>query len=355
MNPFNNDAIVYFGGTTLCTLGIDEVYRMNSPVEVKSRYINGLSQTVHAVWRSGLKTGFPATSVQSSHYNNTFTIRTTYTFEHTVTRSTAHSLSYIPLDENYTAPILYAIKKSFDAQVKVNSCNGATIVLDTSFTYNDFVARGGSIYIDDLDIVISINEFEHVPYHPESKMGREKKHVDKVNEKKSANRSFTYNVEIVDNTGVFGNRFKKIGEFVFKIVPIEDRTRLDGIYIISDRPSDTAYSLSGVISTYYTFEEAEEKVGLYRNHEDAKYSGDVTGARKKLIQDMEYENTKRKMEHESKKDEREYHRTKDKIELEQRTTARKEAMEILKWVGALFGIAVSAYIGIEKLKAKTGK
>lgn len=357
MESTNIDAVVVFGCTTLCRLATSQASRY-SPMNVKIQYINGLRKDAHVLFRSGFSIAFPSMPINAVGYVDSFIIRTTYNLDSIITRSAAESLSYAPKDPEVTAGILLSIREAFDEQVLRGSYNGANITIDTVVTHDMLLRSGGSVYMDDVDLIVSIVDFEALPVHPYSRKGREKARMRKRSEQSSPS-SFSYTLEVVDNRGIYGIRYSRIGDKVFKISPIKDNTRQDGVYVVSPRPSEGEYVFKEVIETFYTFEDAEKLLGLFRTYDLAFHSGDLAGHRKIELTEKEHENLllkskiiREKEEVDQSKNILEMFREMENSRYEREALDRRKHLEMLKYLPAVIAGLGALYLSVKSLIPK---
>ncbi|WJJ55119.1 hypothetical protein [Xanthomonas phage RTH11] len=83
-----------------------------------------------------------------------------------------------------------------------------------------------------------------------------------------------YGVYIRDRDHQYGNRFININGSVYSVPVIEDEDEeIDGVYRITCGRTSSNFAPKRVLTEYYTFEEADEKLGLYQTYNEANTLG----------------------------------------------------------------------------------
>jgi hypothetical protein len=270
-----------------------------------------------------------------------------------------------------------------------NVKNTEYFAIDFIISRDAFVKRGSNIYIPELDIVIS-NRLNHkCPKHPLSEKFRRNLLLDFDN--KTVNSDvFGYTIRIIDNNGIYGDRYVNLNGKAYRIPARKDNLLLDGVYCNCSHEAIGNYDTDPV-SKKYSFNEADKALGLYKTIEDALTYGDPTKIREKELEQLKLETkereiilTKEKSELEfkykqvelEKKEEtakaetmrkelehalhverirrNDYYeeasiRRKDRFE--ERSVDRKDWTEILKFVPAIIGAIATGYLAWEKFKS----
>lgn len=168
--------------------------------------------------------------------------------------------------------------------------------LDFAVREEDLVGRGGDLYLEDMDIVLSTTHPSSAPMHPKSE---ELHRTELVEKEEHINRaqSFGYSLRIVDSQGIYGERFVNIHNNVYRVPRIEKSKLNDGVYLVSSGTMDGGIAESPKpVSRRYTFEEADEILPLYETIKEANTLGDVFAQRQKEIADQQYELKEREQE-----------------------------------------------------------
>jgi hypothetical protein len=210
-------------------------------------------------------------------FNKKLIIRTTMIMNAAIKLDTQHILSGVTDDSSSSE--LIALRNAFNEHEKKTYYSGAKLVLDYPVSYDQLRANGGTIYHHELDCVISILPIEYAPQHPFSNSAKEANSI-QSNLVHQDNKCFGYSVELIDSAKRYGDRYLNIGNKVYRVTTKTDGSRKDGIYVVSNNPVTGKFDVTDVKVNYFTFEEAQEKVGLFKTHEEALNLGDVSLAKK---------------------------------------------------------------------------
>ena len=133
----------------------------------------------------------------------------------------------------------------------------------------DDMKQDGSVYIREVDAVISRNKKEMAVPHPNSTFGLHQ--FDVTRNPNTCNQAGVF-VQVVDNDNLARARYYYSGKQLVEVPSIVDKTRESGVYCtVSSAASDGFLTPK---TSVMTFDEAEETIGLYRNQEDARTHGD---------------------------------------------------------------------------------
>ena len=301
------DIPTHFNNVITSAVGNRDMVLGSSPIEYRIRYTNNIKSTITVVTRSGLRFTLPS---QFSMTCNKLIIRVDIFIHNTAQMDVRKVLSKVSENSSNEMRIMRDI---FTNQIRENKHGGAVISLDYSFTKEDLIRVGGSVYSNELDYVISLDSLENAPPHPHSYVGDRKQIFNSTNKGDSRLNSFKYSILLVDNDRQYGPRYISIGSNVFKINPIIDNDRKDGVYVINS--SENMGIEDDVI--YFSMEDAKEKIGLFRTREEAKNNDEVNLSRKMKIAELEHESTTLKVEVQKLKHVQDMDAIKRKSELEQ--------------------------------------
>lgn len=355
-----DDVFTLFGGTDNCPLDQQTALREVGPIEIRTQFHNYLGTEATIVLRSGLSTFIPCeTPSRWRSYAGQFVVRTTIFINARICRSVAECMHYVPRDATLSPRVLLAIRKSFDEQVPDNKSRNVTIILDTVVSLEELRQHGDSVYLDEVDVVVTLKQAPGIPAHPQSVLGRQYDMQRQARNTNPGNAGFFYNLELIDNLDQYGPRYIRLGEHVFKLDVKRDRSRPDGIYLTSQKPVKGSVTVSGVHTQYYTFEDAQKTLGVFNNYNEALFDGDIASQRKREIQDMEFELHKLRSNNAREKEEFERERLRLERELQKETErndraahVRKVFLETLKYLpAAIIGIG-SAYTAVRAIKKK---
>lgn len=157
--------------------------------------------------------------------------------------------------------------------------------VDYGVNENDVVQSGGSLYLVNLDVVVSTMQGGYVPHHPFSAEGIRNRLVAE-NEQINTAGTVGYAIQIIDNEDVFGARYININKEIFLVQPMKDPGRNSGVYRTSTAPVSQKGGVGAPRSDYFTFGEAEEFLGLFRSYEDAWVLGDIAAERKRELDQL---------------------------------------------------------------------
>lgn len=156
--------------------------------------------------------------------------------------------------------------------------SGKSATVSTVLTRADFENNGGTLYIENLDIVLSIKG-EGVLVHPYSEQGRQ---MELIRDTQGAglNDAANFTIRIVDNHRRLGAQFINLNGDVYRVPACEDHNMEDGIYVIRTGISQGDYAPSPPTVERYDFEEGREALRLFDNVQAAKVHGNVEAATK---------------------------------------------------------------------------
>lgn len=365
----------------------------NIPFDMNTVYVNGTNRTITVVHRNGMHWCIPPTrGIAKDGY---FRVRISYRFNREVFNDTRH-ISNGPDEDDPNE--LQILKNGLFAMEEGNVLYNSpgALGVEHRITAEEILARGGNVYAANLDLVLSTEEDPlAVAEHLYSVVASRQQLIE-ADESINSKDSFGYSVRIVDKNGSFGPRFINVNGKVYKVPVSHDRSLQDGVYVTSsgEISGDYDYSVPGV--KRYSFEEAEAKVGLYKNHNDALVYGDVIEMEKRKLEEVaaqnklmeqklrmermereaELDKLKNEMEKEKARleqslaeskalierreyeikqarDELEHQRKLEalqaKNEQEQRSYVRKDTSEVLKFIPLLFTGIIAAFVAIAKI------
>lgn len=139
---------------------------------------------------------------------------------------------------------------------------------------SDFDANNGVLFLQHIDLQLSVLDQASTAPHPFSLLGQRNRDAFEFKED-LAPRGVFYGVYIRDHNRQFGARFMNINNFVYGVpVKSDDGSdERDGVYCVHSGQSESEFVPNRVMVEYYTFEEAEEKLGLFQTWREAKTLG----------------------------------------------------------------------------------
>lgn len=333
--------------------------------KVSHFYINNTDEDIAVIHRNNLPIILERSAGHFAQMGN-FIIRTVYKFtSHQRIVNTINNIqkyrSAFNLKQEDLDLLLEALIKAYDNDHKLNF---ATVSIDREIA-NKTIKDRSCVYVNDADILLcdyrSFGKYPH-PYSPE---GISRQDYKNISEERKISGVF---VELIDNENVIKNRYMYVAK---KLVPIpshSDPSKMSGVYF-----SRTEYDSLGNVHIepeYLTFEEAEEKLGLYKTQDEA-----LTGGNPELISKTEFqktnaelerlrnenarmtiENAKIKEEHDIKKvvrnDQAEEISLSRKTYYEDRIYDRKDNSEFLKLSGVIIATGIGIYAALQKTSSK---
>lgn len=133
----------------------------------------------------------------------------------------------------------------------------------------DELRQEGSVYIREVDAVISRSKKEMAVPHPNSAFGLQQ--FDVTRNPSTCNQAGVF-VQVVDNDNLARARYYYSGKQLIEVPSTADKAKESGVYCtVSTAAADGFLTPK---TSFMTFAEAEEAIGLYRNQEDARNHGD---------------------------------------------------------------------------------
>jgi len=146
------------------------------------------------------------------------------------------------------------------------------IKMGCSLTLKELKSVGGRLYMDDLDIVISLAEPTAADHHPYSRAAIE----EYMALRWSDEASFMFRMYIVDNDRRYSSRYFNFNNRIYRIpVVYKDGVR-DGVYVVHPPEVSSGLAAHGPVkydATHMTMEEAEKAYNLYATVADAETYG----------------------------------------------------------------------------------
>lgn len=283
-----------------------------SPVEYRVSYINNLYTDVVIGWRSGFSFSIPSSGAE--RFGETFVIRVEISLAPWVSIDVGKLLSRIRDDSNVE---LKAMKEAIEVQSSKSRHGGTLLTVDYPVTMETLKKYGGAVYYSELDQVVSILPAADTPDHPYSDAGKAQYVQD--TQGNHASRGFTYNLEIVDNTGRMGTRFVNINGSVFPINPTPAYGRRDGIYVRTSGSIDEFGEPHDTVKRVGSTGDLGE-LGIFSSFEEATTRGDAS--HKLKLQETEKEQLLAELKHQVTTQKHRFDL--EKIEREQESKANEE-------------------------------
>lgn len=361
-----------------------------SPFKVEKEYYNGLSEPVTVVDRSGIPVSITPMRIE---FPNTFLVRFNFTYNRSV-KIDIERLS------NAKCETSRALRDAIrHGSVKEGAFGRMAATITYAVTKEQLHSGGGSLYLTNLDIVVSTMQGHYVPRHPFNLDGI-RNHMVGKEETINTVGSFGYAIQIVDNEGVYGKRYININKEIYEVSPFVDNTRLSGVYHAKTAPVGENGIVPPPIAVRFTFEEAEQYLGFFKTIEEARILGDISEEQKRELEEralqlkrdvadfnatklakeveldeqrrsfelerLQEEELRRSRENEWKRQESEQSmrlmRLKEEIaaldhrrsmesinrkdHFEERSYSRKDSSEMFKWIPAVIGAGTALFLAL---------
>lgn len=260
------------------------------PIETRTCYINNLPVDITVIDRNGFRHSVKS-NLNGSTYS--FIIRTEIKIRYDSIQEIRKLLSCIETKYNQT---LTTIKEVVLSKAQNETYNGFSIYLDHVVDIDDLKKNNGSFYCKPKDVVLSTHSTYTAPAHPYAE--------DSVNdfffpndEGKIVAGVPVFRIEVIDNADQIGNRYLYCFGVLHELFPKSDIERDSGVYLTlmeTNVLNDTGFTL---VQKKFTFEEAQETLGLYKTKEEAVNAGDIKLARREELARLEVENQRLKQEY----------------------------------------------------------
>jgi len=275
---------------------------------VNHEFINGLPKVVTVVDRDGVRVEIPPST---NPMVNDFIIRVKLEIGREVNLNIDNLLN----SSSPGAAILVELVQRGD---QIHRHGKRKFSLDYHITLDDIESRGGSVYLNNLDRVVSTLQGNFVPHHPYSDIAVRNQLVENdpnINDVAS----FGYSLRIVDSHNHYGDRYVNINNQVYKVPVVTSSSMPDGVYLTSSGTVEGNYQYARPVSKRYSFEEADDALRLYKTVEDAKTFGDVIAEKEKELKELSVKLKEREQRLREEKMEREseFERFKQQIAREQ--------------------------------------
>lgn len=250
-----------------------------SSATIKESYHNGMRVPVTVVLRSGQRIQTPPTRggsgdfcvVQIQEYQSNVNLDNSELSDDSGTKTTK------PSEDLISALGVVYNPSGF------NNSPHRRASLKFTVTHAELAAKGGSVYVPALDIVISLKGVASAPVHPYSLLGLRKQLIT-VDPMFDHTNGLHYQVKIVDRTGEFGSRWMNINGQVFQVPVVTAGAYQDGVYITSTHPGESTSPFDYARADYYQFRELKDDIlPLYRTPGDAATLGDPQSAYKRSL------------------------------------------------------------------------
>lgn len=206
----------------------------------------------------------------------------------------------------------------------------------------EMMDKGGVLYLQELDVVVSLHGIEHLPRHPASNADYQLAFEEKMETMTAGSSGLM--VGVIDNEDRFGTRYMNVNGFVCRVTAIRDTLQPSGIYLCV--PGNVERGKEILFYDLAKLDDNECPIRFYATQAEASAHGDVFAEAEKAWerekQEFERQITTLKNENEIKSLER-------KDYYEDRSAERKDDSENLKMFVASAGVIGGAITIISKL------
>lgn len=284
MNQLETPLSSHFGKPALYHNGFKKQMAHSSPITITESFFNYTRTPLTLVKRNGLVIPLQPEPVMG--FDEKLCIRVEFQIRNA---SVALIKKQLTLIDEQDDEALHQLRAALENSVISPTAFGVKVTLEYPLSLTELKKYGGTVYYGELDLVVSLDPPDTVIPHPHSERGRRANIATEIMTSNNAE-SFGYSVFVVDNHGQYGPRYLNIGGKVYRVGPVRDFSQKDGVYVTSSRPADGDLFMPGVEVLHYSFEGAEETVGLYKTFDEAMNLGDLNTARKEALVNMEQAN-----------------------------------------------------------------
>lgn len=238
-------------------------------------YQNGFPYPVVVIFRSSIAIKIPPLT-QNDRKEKGFVVHQRMRFPRAVNFDVHKVLDEV---DSKSSAELQAILKAYTDAKNSQIARGYECAMSYAVTRSRFEKSGGSLYIEELDIVICRDTDEAQTLHPVSIEG----HAMALREEQR-HMGFVFNVRINDTTQQYGDRFINLAGQVYRVIATSDRTVPDGVYLQAPSPTDRYVTEQ----RHYAFDKADQELPLFRTANDALVLGDVGEARKRESEEFQF-------------------------------------------------------------------
>lgn len=261
------------------------------PFTVEYAYYNYTGSPVILSLRNGLRLELKS---EDSLTSSGFTVKVIYKFS----KHTAERLcTYLANRDCTTDDPMYSFKEGLLTR-PYKQGNRFIVVVDYQIAKREFGMQGGAIYISDSDILLTMTDSIEKAYpHPYSEEHTRLQHGSETN-----SASFVYKLDLVDNHQSVSGKYANINGEVFRVSPIKDPTRPDGLYKYSRKAHEQNNPDALSYETFYSFADIKQ-AGVYDTVDEAEYAGNAGLKKKEELLQAEHATSLKKYEAEAAKQE----------------------------------------------------
>lgn len=169
------------------------------------------------------------------------------------------------------------------AAAKAQGRQDRVCYVDYKIPEEDFDSNGGLLFLQSLDIQLSVLSAANTPHHPYSISGQRDRDAYALRQSKEV--TTMYGVVIRDKDGFFGDRFLNINNEVYRVPVIRDGQEPDGVYRHVTGRTTGEFRVDRTAVEFFEFEEADKELGLYLTYNDALALGNQAEKNKRDYDD----------------------------------------------------------------------
>lgn len=240
-------------------------------------FVNNLPGIVYVRDRFDLRATIEPASRRNAHKPDVFLIR------NTISCSVDNKKGFVTearkVNESDRNVLQKAYVSEWSAEERFNP--RSDIRVENKLTQAMFERANGVIYLEDFDLLLFYGQDAEVQsnriYHPYSSRGVAQRHLMRVTTDVKVG-DFSFNIKIVDNSGLFGDRWLRIADKVIRIRPVVDQNTQDGIYVMYRNDSFAGNEDMHLLVSHYKLAEeaAVPYFRLYKTHIDAQSAPEAT-------------------------------------------------------------------------------
>lgn len=265
---------------------------VQAPFNVQMLYTNGLAQSVTITLRNGLSFSIPSNPALQ-RYSQYFTCQVRYQAERGVNIDVSRILDEV--DPDHSPPEMVALKKARDRAHLTPVSHAANFGIDYSLSRDEIIRNGGSIYVHELDILVTMGIDPHMPIHPFSDLGLAVKACYQERMDSTYN-GFMSAIELIDNADRIGDVFINFYGKAYRIPARKDPEREDGFTLYQTHDVNNETRESDVVVTRLNYEELDKLIGVFTTAKEAEAYGSILDQKDRELQQAKQDHELDKLE-----------------------------------------------------------
>lgn len=264
-----------------------------APLSISTQYLNGLPVPVNITLRNGLTFTVPANPGRL-RYSPNFTVQVRYDVARDVNIDVGRILDDVDETDSLEKQLL---KRATENATDNPYAPRSAFALDFNVTLEEVKRCGGALYLEELDIVISLCQGGYVPIHP---AGSASMRMTERGMSRQPSEGFLLEITINDPHDQIGPRYMNLGGTVYKLPVIKDMTQKTGYYVVQSRDVETGYDAAEHETKFLSHDEFSGLFNVYSSQVDAETLGDPAGIRDREVKEREHAAKMEKLEREEK-------------------------------------------------------